>query len=294
MNALDSKKLFRRLAQDIPKALQRHIFIVGSLAAAYHFRSELKSRAVNTKDADIVIYPAGDVRSAKALAIKLLELGWTRTDACYPQERRNPADRLRAFRLHPPRSRDYFIEVLGLPGTGQSQALVWIPVRLSDGWYGVGCFRFMRLNAFNRRKSSEGLEYASPAMMALSNLLSHPTLGRKRMTDPIGGRRLLRSAKDLGRVLSLAWLSGRSETESWLEPWSLALRKCFPNRWQFLARTAGRGLEELLQTNHALEEAHIASNNGLLAGKGVTAENLKAVGLQVANDLFRPLARSAR
>ena len=293
MKALDPKKLFRRLADDIPGALRRHIFVVGSLAAAYHFRSELKSRAVNTKDADLVLYPAGDVRSAKALAGKLLDLGWTRTDQCYPQERRNPVGTLRAFRLNPPGSRDYFIELLGLPGPGQSKRLVWVPVRLSEGWYGVGCFRFMRLNSLGRLKSSEGLEYASPAMMALSNLLSHPQLDRGRMTDPVGGRKLLRSAKDLGRVLSLAWLSGRTETEAWLDAWILALRECFPNRWRTLARTAGRGLHELLENSAALEEAHFASQSGLLSGKGVTLENLRAVGTQLQKDLIRPLVVSA-
>lgn len=290
MNALDPKKLFRRLTDDIPKPLQRHIFIVGSLAAAYHFRSELDRRAVNTKDADVVLYPAGDVRSAKALASQLLGSGWTRTEACYPQSKRTPTRELRAFRLYPPGPRDYFLELLGIPGPGQSKPLVWVPVRLPDGWYGVGCFRFMRLNSLNRLRSSEGLEYASPAMMALTNLLSHPTLSRKRMSEAVGGRKLLRAAKDLGRVLSLAWLSGREGTEAWRKEWIPALRDCFPKRWRLLARGAGTGLQALLENPLALDEAHLASTVGLLNGKGVSRENLRAVGLQLQTDLLRPLA----
>jgi hypothetical protein len=294
MTALDPKKLFHRLAGDIPGPLQKHLFIVGSLAAAYHFRAELERRAVNTKDADVVIYPAGDVRSAKALAVQLLDLGWTRTPKCFPMARRSPANRLRAFRLHPPKSRDYFIELLGLPAPGQSDKVVWVPVRLADGWYGVGCHRFMRLTAFRRLKSSEGLEYASPAMMALSNLLSHPAIGHQRMNDPVRGRKILRSAKDLGRVLALAWLSGRDATEAWLDDWVPALRQSFPRRWRAIAREAGAGLQNLLADPEALEEARVTTDVGLLNGRAVTAENLVAVGLQLMADVVRPLAGRAR
>ena len=55
MAELDPRKLFSRMASDIPRPLQKHVFIVGSLAAAYHFRAALERRAVNTKDADVVI-----------------------------------------------------------------------------------------------------------------------------------------------------------------------------------------------------------------------------------------------
>ena len=130
-----------------------------------------------------------------------------------------PADALRAIRLHPEASREYFIELLALPKTGQREPLVWIPVRLPDGWYGAPSHRFMCLTAVNRVRSAEGLDYASPAMMALANLLSHPTIGPHRMSEPIAGTWILRSAKDLGRVLALAWLSGRGGTAAWLDLW---------------------------------------------------------------------------
>ena len=65
MIELDPKKLFRRLAGEIPKILHPHVLIVGSLAAAYHYRSQLKTRAVNTKDADLIVHPAGDVGSCR-------------------------------------------------------------------------------------------------------------------------------------------------------------------------------------------------------------------------------------
>jgi hypothetical protein len=294
MAALDPRKLFARMAGDIPGPLRRHVFIVGSLAAAYHYRAQLERRAVNTKDADVVIHPAGDVESSRALAAKLLDLGWTPTPECYAVPRRSPPGRLRAIRLYPPKGRDYFIELLGVPAKDQREGLVWIPVRLRDGWYGLGCHRFMGLTTLGALRSAEGLDYAAPPMMALANLLSHPRLGEQRMSAPIQGRRILRAAKDLGRVLALAWLAGRDDTGSWGATWSAALRMHFPRRWRSLAKTAGAGLEALLLDAAVLEEARVTTDVGLLSGRGVTAGNLRAVGLQLVGDALRPLADAGR
>jgi len=124
MIALDPKKLFRRLAGEIPKSLHRHVLIVGSLAAAYHYRAQLKTRAVNTKDADLIVHPTGDVGSCRKIAERLLGQGWTRTDKCYPMPRPRPTEDLRVIRLHPPKSRDYFVEILGLPRKTQKPLVV--------------------------------------------------------------------------------------------------------------------------------------------------------------------------
>jgi hypothetical protein len=104
---------------------------------------------------------------------------------------------------------------------------------------------------------------------------------------------ILRSAKDLGRVLALAWLSGREATEAWLGDWRPALRHCFPKRWRRLAKGAGSGLEELLRNPTALEEARVSADVGLLSGRGVSAENLRAVGRQLVEDVLRPFAATA-
>lgn len=293
MTALDPRRLFRRLAGEIPRALRKHVLIVGSLAAAYHFRAQLERRAVNTKDADVVVHPAGDVGSSGALARKLLGLGWTRTPECYPMPRPAPAARLRAVRLYPPGSRDYFIELLGLPGRAQPRPLVWRPVRLPDGWYGVGSHRYLGLTAHGRLRSGEGLDYASPPMMALANLLSHPRVGPERMSAPVEGLRLRRSAKDLGRVLALAWLAGREETARWTADWEGGLRACFPRRWRALARGASSGLRELLDDGPALEEARVTTEVGLLSGRGVTARGLRATGLRLLADALDPLSAAA-
>ncbi|PYT06385.1 MAG: hypothetical protein DMF60_09530 [Acidobacteria bacterium] len=290
MIELDPQRLFRRLAREIPGSLQRHLMIVGSLAAAYHYRSRLKRRAVNTKDADVIVHPAGDVGACMQIADTLLGLGWTRTDKCYPKARAKPHEDLRAIRLHPPESPDYFIELLGLPKRTQRERVAWVPVRLIDGWYGVGCHRFMAVTSKGRLRSKEGLDYASPAAMALTNALSHSDLGEKRMSEPVGGRAILRSAKDLGRVLALAWLEGREGTEAWLPEWRRMLKECFPSRWRTLARSAGKGLRSLLDSPTALEEARITTEVGLLNRLDVSTDMLHATGERLFADVISALA----
>ncbi|MBT3202341.1 MAG: hypothetical protein HN350_20770, partial [Phycisphaerales bacterium] len=85
MARLDPVDIFNRLSSDIPADLRNSFVIVGSLAAAYEFRKNLQGRAVNTKDADIVVYPAGNVESAQSMACALLDHGWRRTENCTPK-----------------------------------------------------------------------------------------------------------------------------------------------------------------------------------------------------------------
>jgi hypothetical protein len=130
-------------------------------------------------------------------------------------------------------------------------------------------------------------------MMTLPNLLSHPTIRPERISQPIGGRKILRSAKDLGRVLAIAQLSAREDVEAWLDPWLGGLKACFPEEWQELARSAGSGLLELLRREEVLEEALHTCEVGLLRGRRVTLDNLAAVGEQVLVDLIEPLETAA-
>lgn len=289
MIELDPKKLFRRLSDEIPKTLHPHVLIVGSLAAAYHYRTQLKTRAVNTKDADLIVHPAGDVGSCKKVAERLLKQGWTRTDKCYPMPRSKPAKDLRAIRLNPPKSPDYFVEILGLPKKTQKDPVLWVPVQLNDGWYGIACIRFMAVTSLGRLRSTEGLEYASPSAMALANLLAHPRLGEQRMSGLIGGQSILRSAKDLGRVLSLAWLEGREGTAEWTADWRRMLQGCFPSKWRTLAEGVGSGLRALLANPAVLEEARTTTEVGLLNRLNVTTEMLRATGERLLLDVASKL-----
>jgi hypothetical protein len=273
----------------VPARLHKHLFMTGSLAAAYHYQAQLEGGAVNTKDVDLVVHPAGNVISCRKMTEKLLGIGWTPDpDLCYPCRQPQPLDDLRLIRLFPPKSRDYFIEFLNLPEQGQKAAKRLIPVELADGWYALASFRFMALAAIKREKSHVGLEYASPQMMALANLLSHRQIGTERIqTGELKG--CLRSAKDLGRVLALAWLAGRDETEKWLPLWSKALRSRYPDECKELRGLVGAGLRELLADQDALEDAQKTTDLGLLSGMAVTAVMLKATGERLLQDVVEPL-----
>lgn len=189
--------------------------LVGSLAAAWAFRDVLAERGVNTKDADVLVTPAGALPEAAAVAQRLLAEGWVRAKQCVPRSSAEPSDELEAIRLHPPHTDSYFVELLGVPLTDQSEARMWHAFELDDGWYGLPTFRFMGLATHAPELLPSGLRTAHPAMMALANLLSHPSLGTQRMgtrkpTGVFGGEVTdgkLRSAKDLGRVLALARLT---------------------------------------------------------------------------------------
>jgi hypothetical protein len=292
MSVLDPGPLFRRIAADIPQELHSHLFIVGSLAAAYHYRSVLHRRGVNTKDADLMIHPAGDTLSCGQMAMRLLDVGWTRIDGCYRSPSPIPANALRAIRLSPPDSADYFVEFLNIPVVEQVEDKRWIPVELPDGWYALPSFKFMGLLAINRYKSEAGLDYADPAMMALANLLSHPELGATRIeSGEMQG--LLRAAKDLGRVIALVRLAGEEEIDHWGRRWPLALRDRFPNSWQNLLSSLGTGLEELLGDDNAMEEARQTTEVGLLSGLGVTGEMLRASGERLLEEVILPLRKNA-
>src|SRR5438105_4142189 len=102
MADLDPVQIFKRLAQDIPETLRKHIVVTGSLAAAYEFRVQLQSLAVNTKDADLVVHPASNVMSAQQIAERLLNIGWMRTANCVPSATQFPSEQLWAIRLMPP------------------------------------------------------------------------------------------------------------------------------------------------------------------------------------------------
>jgi hypothetical protein len=289
---LDPIALFERLATDIPRELHGNLFVTGSLAAAYHFQAQLEGRAVNTKDADLVVHPAGNVGSCQQMAGRLLALGWTRTEECFPRPTPEPADELRAIRLYPPGSHDYFLEFLNVPEQGQAEPKRWIKIQMEDGWYGLPSFRFLGVTSLNRLKSSVGLEYASPSMMALANLLAHPRVGTDRIeSGPMLG--ILRAAKDLGRVIALARLAGRNETEQWLPEWRSALERCFPGTWRELAVRAGDGLRELLGDDNALEDARKTTDVGLLSGLNVTSEMLRANADRLLLDVIDPLAAEA-
>ena len=292
MNRLDPRQLFARLVADIPEECRGHVFVTGSLAAAYHYAAVLRGRGINTKDADIVVHPAGDAGSCHAVAERLLACGWQRHNDCHPRATAAPSHLLRAIRLDPPQSNDYFVEFLTVPSHRQRKPLVWTPVRLADGWYGMPSFRYLGIVALDRQRSNEGLEYADPAMMALANLLAHPKVGTARIESG-DLRGVLRAAKDLGRVLALARLEGREGTEAWQARWRDAIKTCFPSRWRTVTTALGSGLQELLDDRNAMEDARVTTDIGLLNGMSVSTNQLQAIGRRLLADVVTPLRTDA-
>jgi len=288
-HAVSPDAVLDTLSQELPPDLRNHVVIVGSLAAAYHFRVEIRG-PIRTKDADLAIRPAGAIDKCEHIAQRLLTDGWRRTKDCVPRSTANHPE-LRAIRLNPPEHENYYAELLGLPSKGQTESKLWEPCRLDDGWYGIPCFRYLGLADHHRQKSEAGLAYASPAMMALANLLSHPTVGDEVMLAPIGGRTIRRAAKDLGRVLALSFLAGREVVETWPSLWVAALRAEFSDDCSELARRSGDGLRALLQAPDALEEARHAVDIGLLNGRGITVEQLEATGARFIADAVEPLSK---
>jgi hypothetical protein len=293
MTRLDPAELFDRIANDIPESLHSHLIVTGSLAAAYEFHAQLEGQAVNTKDADLVVHPAGEEKNCAEMTQNLLQLGWTPTEQCFPHADPEPIDDLCAIRLYPPNSSDYFIEFLNVPAIGQETAKKWIPLELADGWYGLPSFRYMGVVALGPLKSKAGIEYANPAMMALANLLAHPRVGDSRIeSGTMEG--VLRSAKDLGRVIALAHLAGRDETENWITPWISAIETCFPNNKRDLVSTLGEGLRDLIDDPAALEDAHKTTDIGLLSGMNVTPQNLTVTAERLIVDVIEPVREASQ
>src|SRR5687767_9154767 len=105
MAELDPDVPLALLAAHVPRDLHDNILVVGSLAAAREFRAQLKGRGVNTKDADVVVTPAGALSECTEIAQRLLDDGWRPVEGCVPSPTPDPppGTRLEAIRLHPPR-----------------------------------------------------------------------------------------------------------------------------------------------------------------------------------------------
>jgi len=282
-------EVLEQVARAVPEEFRSSIIVIGSLAAGYHFRGNRKG-PVRTKDVDCMLYPRQEaVVSAEAIADRLLANGWKhRTQGGWgePQSRPEPLDDLSGIRSS---EEPWFIELLTPPGSEKEVKDKRVPVKLHDGYFGLPTFEFLPLLAHNPHKSEFGIGYARPEMMALANLLSHTEIGEATMSVLWGSREIKRSNKDLGRVLALAWLSDDEEIPYWSGRWEEALRACFEDRWQALARMVGNGFRELLSSEDDFEEAFLTCDLGLLAHQNVRIEQLRAVGRRLLQDAIVPL-----
>lgn len=132
-------------------------------------------------------------------------------------------------------------------------------------------------------------------MMALANLLEHPTIRPETIADTFfGDHEIKRSNKDLGRVLSIAYLTPGDDMDEWPAIWRLGLEACFPGTWRELATNAGRGVRALLDSEVDLQEAVFTANNGLLANRNVDAAAFRVTGERLIAFVADPLADVAR
>jgi hypothetical protein len=262
------------------------------MAAACHFEARLAGRAINTKDADVVLGSTGSVRACRELTGHLLKRGWEpRREKDYPpQPSRTSPGKKPYVKLNLPGGGGFFLEFLGLPKKDERAMKREVELRLPDGWYAIPVFRFMRLVTTEPIASRSGLNYAAPDMMALANLLSHPEIGTQTMSYD----KRLRAAKDLGRVLALALLSGPAAMETWPERWRMALRRCFPKTWTMLVAGVGRGLVELFERPRAVQDAMATvAGLGLLRGFDVTETVLRGAAEELRVLAIEPLKRDS-
>jgi len=118
---------------------------------------------------------------------------------------------------------------------------------------------------------ASGLQLASVATMALSNLLHHPQIEEKRMSDPIEGRLIKRANKDLGRVVAMANLSDQIDenaVEGWPDIWRQAMNELgAPEGTRAKLGSINSGMQALLESREDQDEALHSVNFGLLSNR---------------------------
>lgn len=294
--------VLKQVARALPDDFRENVIIIGSLAAAYHFFANDPKLQVRTKDVDCLLAPRiKAIPAGQAVADRLFAEHWelrTEGDWTTPGNATTPLNQLPVVRLHPPGMTEWFIELLTVPESEHDLGRKDVRLITSRGHFSLCSFGFLSVAEHQPISTPLGIAIARPEMMALANLLHHPQIGSQTMSGLIGGRKIKRSNKDLGRVLALAWLSEAHEADSvlaWPMSWADALRSRFPSQWRVLARRAGAGLRTLLEAEHELdlEEALHTCTFGLLASRPTSLPVLRATGLRLIQDAIEPLATLA-
>ncbi len=286
-----------RIAQAVPQSCRPHIVIIGSLAAGYAFFGEDDRMAVRTKDIDCLLKPFQlAVEKGQAIARQLLDAGWHPKqdgDFSRPGDSSTPDDRLPAIRLYPPGvdpegADAWFIELLTEPESSSVQGRHFTRLILDEGHYGLPSFRYLVVTGFHPNEIERlGIFHARPSMMALANLLEHPTVRPDPIKGGFEGRPTKRSNKDLGRVLALGYLTEDRQPNSlrhWAIDWHQALTQCFPGESEALAQQVGGGLRALMASNADFDEAYHTCANGLLSAFAIDPATLRGTGERILGD----------
>lgn len=280
-DSLNAHAVLHKLAQALPKKHHSNIIIVGSLAAAAQLIRDAASE-LRTKDIDGMVVPnATVVIVAKEIASTLIDEGWEpRADAdrfAFPANRTTPQEKLPVVRLCPPgQGKDeWFLELLGAPpalapdaeGKTRYSARVETPI----SHFEIPSFAYLGVTQFQPVRHESGLQLASVATMALSNLLHHPHIEEKKISALIEGRQIKRANKDLGRVVAMAYLSDQldeSAVESWPAIWRQAMQELrAPDSTRVKLERINSGMQALLKSREDQDEALHSVNNGLLASR---------------------------
>ena len=295
---LSHQTILALIGNAIPQELQSNMIIIGSLAAAYSFFDEQSGEGIRTKDVDCMLSPGTKaIPVAKNVTQKLLDSAWTyrpSKDFPTPGTQEVPVKELPLVRLNPPGETEWFIELLCPPSVSDQGKAErnFERVETDQGHFALVSFGFFNLLEHEPINGPSNLRIANPSMMALCNLLHHPTIGQ----ETIGGSAIKRSNKDLGRVLSLAYLTqekDKDELESWAEGWAHVLTNKYPERAVALMQGVGSGLRELLRSTEDMEQAVESCQDGLLAKRRVTVPILQTTGRRILMTVIEPLERIA-
>ncbi len=300
MKSVYPRQVLSEIAEAIPDDCKKYMTIIGSLAVGYHFFVENESMAIRTKDADCLLSPRiKAVPAGMEIAEKLFDSGWLQAESGNwgkPGNESTPPDQLPAVRLTPPGGKGWFIELLTVPESQKDRARKWISLKTSRGYFGLPSFGFLSLTDFEPLETELGIRIARPEMMALANMLEHPSISTVLMSGMIHDRKIKRSNKDLGRVLAIACLSTAKNEDimmEWPGLWRTALKKLFPDDWRNLAQSADSGIRQLLQSESDLDEAYHTCIYGLLASQPLKMDQLKIAGQRLLQDAVEPLVKMA-
>lgn len=304
MSQISPSQIFLEVSEAVPEKCRENIVIIGSLAAGYHFFGDDRSKVVRTKDIDCVLEPFNlAIQAGETISSQLLQAGWRhRTKGSHqePGTADTPDDQLPAIRLYPPNIDEeseeaWFIEFLTVPKNSRSSGREWTRLTLPQGDFGLPTFRFLSLTAFAPLPAANlGIRYARPELMALSNMLAHPTITPNTMSEQIAGLSIKRANKDLGRVLAVTILADLDDYLPWGESWLKALQATFPDDWKNHALNVGAGLHQLLSSPKDLDEALHTCNYGLLKSGPTSADSLKAAGERLLVEAVAYLEESAQ